>query len=307
MRNYFAKSLFEIAKKDKRVVLLSGDIGNRLFDNFKKKYPKRFINCGVAETNMVGVAAGLAANGFLPFIYTITPFLIFKCFEQIKIDLAYSSLKVFIVGTGSGLSYARLGVTHHSMEDLSLMQSIPNMNILCPGDPIEVQACMHIYKKFTGPVYLRLGKKGERIINEKNLILKKFTPNKIYHGSKVAIITIGNTLDIGADIIKNLNKIKIKSTLISLVFLKPLNIKYINQLFKKYKLIVVIEEHSEMGGGAATIRNNVDKIKHYSNKKIITFSSPDRFLGGIGNQKYIRKKIKLDKEYIFQKIIKTLK
>ena len=307
MRNYFAKSLFEIAKQDKRVVLLSGDIGNRLFDNFKKKYPKRFINCGVAETNMVGVAAGLSVNGFIPFIYTITPFLIFKCFEQIKIDLAYSNLKAFIVGTGSGLSYARLGVTHHSMEDLSLMQSIPNMNVLCPGDPIEVTACMKIYKKFTGPVYLRLGKKGERIINKKNLILKKSKPNKIYQGSKVAIITVGNTLDIGADVKKNLSQIKIKSTLISLVFLKPLNIKYINQLFKDYKLIVLLEEHSEIGGAAAAIKNNENKIKYYSNKKLITFSSPDRFLGGIGNQKFIRKKIKLEKGYIFKKILQILK
>lgn len=307
MRNYFAKSLFEIAEKDKRIILLSGDIGNRLFDKYKKKFPNRFINCGVAETNMVGVAAGLAANGFIPFIYTITPFLIYKCFEQIKVDLAYSKLQAFIVGTGSGLSYARLGITHHSMEDLSLMQSIPNMNVLCPGDPIEVEACMKIYKKFKGPVYLRLGKKGERLVNEKKFKLKALTPNTIQKGSNVAIIAVGNTLDLSQDICDELKNFKIKSTLISLIFLKPLNIKFINMIFKNYKLIILLEEHSEIGGAAATIKNNLDKIKNFSKESLITFSAPDKFLGGIGDQANIRNKINLEKRKIVNKIVKTLK
>ena len=167
---------------------------------------------------MAGVAAGLSANGFIPFIYTITPFL-YKCFEQIKIDLGYSNIKTFVVGTGSGLSYARLGVTHHSMEDLSLMQSIPNMNVICPGDPIEVDACVKIYNKFKGPVYLRLGKKGERIINKKQLSLRRSIPNIISMGTDVAIISVGNTLDIMEDIREELKK-RINSSLISLIFLK---------------------------------------------------------------------------------------
>ena len=113
MRNKFAKDLVKLAMRNKKIVLLSGDIGNKLFDDFKKKFPDRFYNCGVAENNMVGVAAGLAVTGFIPFIYTITPFLISRSFEQIRLDICYPNLNVFIVGVGGGLSYSRLGPTQH--------------------------------------------------------------------------------------------------------------------------------------------------------------------------------------------------
>ena len=161
MRNTFAKKITKLAKKNKKIVLLSGDIGNRLFDDFKSKFSNRFYNCGVAETNMVGVAAGLASAGFIPFVYTITPFLISKCFEQIRLDVCYQKLNVFIVGTGSGLSYSRLGPTHHSLEDIGLMQLIPNMKICTPSDSIELSKLLPQLIKDKGPYFLRLGKKGE--------------------------------------------------------------------------------------------------------------------------------------------------
>ena len=115
MRNSFAKILTKIANKNKKIVLLTGDIGNRLFDEYKENFPNRFYNCGVAENNMIGVAAGLSLNGYLPVIYTITPFLTSRSFEQIRLDLCYPKLNSIIVGTGAGLSYSRLGPTHHSL------------------------------------------------------------------------------------------------------------------------------------------------------------------------------------------------
>ena len=120
MRNAFADQLTHLSKKDKRLCILSGDIGNRLFDKFKQQNNNRFINCGIAEANMVGVAAGISKFGFLPFVYTITPFITTRCLEQVKIDVAYHDLPVTIVGTGSGLSYSDLGPTHHSFEDISI-------------------------------------------------------------------------------------------------------------------------------------------------------------------------------------------
>ena len=161
MRNAFAQKLTKLAKKDNKIFLLSGDIGNKLFDKFKSNFPNRFLNCGIAENNMIGVAAGLAKEGYKPFVYTITPFLTSRSFEQIRLDVGYPNLNVYIVGTGSGLSYSRLGPTHHSLEDLALMQSIPNLEINIPGDPYEVEEILSKVIKKKKPHYIRLGKKNK--------------------------------------------------------------------------------------------------------------------------------------------------
>src|SRR5262249_3895225 len=126
MRNAFADEITALADADPRIVLLSGDIGNRLFDKFRERFPQRFYNCGVAEANMIGLAAGLALGGLRPVAYTITPFITTRCLEQIRVDICYHDVPVVIVGVGGGLSYASLGPTHHSCEDIALLRSLPN-------------------------------------------------------------------------------------------------------------------------------------------------------------------------------------
>ena len=138
MRNAFAAAITALAVKDERIVLLSGDIGNRLFDKYRERCPSRFYNCGVAEANMTGMAAGLALSGLRPFTYTITPFATTRVIEQIRIDICYHEVPVVIIGTGSGLSYASLGPTHHSCEDVGILRCFPNLTILCPADAMEV-------------------------------------------------------------------------------------------------------------------------------------------------------------------------
>ncbi len=140
MRNTFAKVIREQAEKNKNIVLLSGDIGNKMFDEFKKNCPKQFLNCGIAEANMMSMASGMALCGIKPVIYTITPFTTLRCFEQIKIGVGYHNVPVIIVGTGSGLSYAELGPTHHSLEDIAIIRTIPGLNILAPCDSSELSA-----------------------------------------------------------------------------------------------------------------------------------------------------------------------
>ena len=135
MRDTFVKEITKVAEKNSKIVILAGDIGYKLFDNFIKKFPKRFYNCGVAEANMTTVASGLALKGFIPITYTIATFNVYKTVEQIKIDICYPNLGVVIVGTGSGLSYADLGSTHHAIEDIGVLRSIPNLNIISPADP----------------------------------------------------------------------------------------------------------------------------------------------------------------------------
>ncbi len=142
MRNAFADELTKLGNEDPRVVMLSGDIGNRLFDKFKAKHPPRFFNCGVAEANMMGVAAGMAMNGLRPVAYTITPFVTTRCLEQIRTDVCYHEAPVTIVAVGAGLAYSGLGPTHHACEDISFLRSIPNMVVICPGDAFEVRGAL---------------------------------------------------------------------------------------------------------------------------------------------------------------------
>lgn len=139
MRNAFAAEVTEIANANENVVLLSGDIGNKLFDRYKEVAPDRFFNCGIAEANMIGTAAGMAMCGLKPIVYTIVPFITTRCLEQIKIDLCYHNAPVVVVGVGGGLSYAGLGATHHSFEDIAILRVLPRMKVVCPGDPVEVR------------------------------------------------------------------------------------------------------------------------------------------------------------------------
>ena len=167
MRNAFAKELVKLASFDQRIILLSGDIGNRLFDTFKEKFKKRFYNCGIAEANMMSLASGLAMCNLRPITYTITPFNTTRCLEQIRNDVCYHNVPVIIVGIGAGLSYSRLGGSHHACEDISFLRTIPNMKVICPADALELRALLREALKEMGPVYLRIGKKGEELVYNK--------------------------------------------------------------------------------------------------------------------------------------------
>ena len=162
MRNAFATEITALAAADERVVLLAGDIGNRLFDAFKARQPERFFNCGVAEANMTSVAAGMAMCGLRPVTYTITPFVTTRCLEQIRVDLCYHRLPVVIVGVGAGLSYASLGATHHACEDIALLRALPEMEVVCPADPMEVRLALRAALRRDGLSISASARKGNR-------------------------------------------------------------------------------------------------------------------------------------------------
>ncbi len=178
MRNAFADEITRLGERDETVVLLTGDIGNKLFDSFKDRFPKRFYNCGVAEQNMIGVAAGMALSGLRPVVYTIAPFTTTRCYEQIRVDLCYHGAPVVVVGTGSGLSYAELGPTHHSLEDIAIMRVLPDMTVLAPCDEAELRAGLATALALPGPSYMRIGKKGEPKVHRSlpGLVLGKVIP-----------------------------------------------------------------------------------------------------------------------------------
>ncbi len=194
MRNAFAAEITELACADERVVLLSGDIGNRLFDKFRDRCPARFFNCGVAEANMISMAAGMAMNGLRPIAYTITPFITTRCLEQIRVDVCYHDLPVTIVGVGAGLAYASLGPTHHSCEDIAFLRALPNMAVVCPGDSVEVRLALRASMQRTSGTYIRLAKKGEAVIHQTPPSFAIGRADPVRTGHDVCLLSTGNML-----------------------------------------------------------------------------------------------------------------
>ena len=302
MRNAFASVMTELARARTDLMLLSGDIGNRLFDDFKEIAPERFLNCGVAEGNMMSVAAGLGLSGFRPFVYTITPFLTSRCHEQIKIDVCYHNSPVTIVGTGSGLSYAALGPTHHSLEDIAILRALPNMRIFCPCDSVELKACVEEAIKLPLPAYIRIGKKGEKQIHtslEQHSIIR---PSKIFTGSKIAVLCCGTLMEETIEAIKLANEQDIFPSLYSSPVVKPLNENFIHEINGNYDTLIAIEEHSKIGGFGEALSSLITKNQYKI--KLISIGVEDVFIKDLGSQEYVRKKQGLDRETISNIIIK---
>ena len=303
MRNAFADEITNLAKKDKKIVLLSGDIGNRLFDKFRKRFPERFYNCGIAEACMTGVASGIAHLGLSPITYTIATFNTVRCLEQIKLDICYPNLSVVIVGTGAGLSYASLGATHHSLEDIAFLRAIPNLKILCPSDPEEVRKLLKDALKMKGPVYLRLGKKNEPIIGPRKRIGKS---DLIVKGKTNLLISVGNILNFVIEASTALKRRKVNNAVIDLRYVKPLDNKVLKFAFKKFKKIFVIEEHYVAGGVGSSIMEWTRKNSFNSNN-IFLLGADNKFVNSSGNQFSARDKVGLSVKNIVNKVAKIVK
>jgi transketolase len=306
MRNAFAKAVNDLGDTYPNLIMLAGDIGNRLFDNFKEKHPTRFYNCGVAEANMTGVASGLAASGLQPITYTITPFNTVRCLEQLRLDICYPNLPVIVVGTGAGLSYAGLGATHHSMEDIAILRTLPNMHIVCPADPVEVRLAIKEALKLKRPTYIRLGKKGEPIIHQSDPDFEIGRGIVMRPGSDVAILGVGNMLASALATADLLHAKGVSAKVISLHTIKPLDAKLLTQLFVEHKLVAVVEEHGLIGGAGTALLEWGNESGADLNK-LIRFGGPDRFLSACGDQEEARILIGLVPDKISVQILNRLK
>tara|TARA_Y100000591_G_C21802377_1_gene682818 strand:+ start:573 stop:1496 length:924 start_codon:yes stop_codon:yes gene_type:complete len=306
MRNAFVEEITKISKKNKKIVILVGDIGYKLYDDFKIAYPKRFYNCGVAEANMTTVAAGLALKGFKPITYTIATFNVYKTVEQIKVDVAYPNLPVIIVGVGAGLSYSGLGSTHHATEDIGVLRSIPNLNIVVPADPSELRSLLKEIIKSKKPTYLRIGKRGEKYIYKNIPNTKIGKANYLVRGKKICIIGCGNILVNAFYAIKKLNKKNIFPSLVSMHTIKPLDTKLLKKIFKSYTHIVVLEEHSEIGGLAGAV-SEFYTDNNYKNNNFLKMNIGNKFVLKTGHQNHAFQKLNLNEKQIMNRIERFIK
>lgn len=305
MRDAFANEITSLGN-DPRVVLLSGDIGNRMFDKYKAQFPERFYNCGVAEANMIGLGAGLAMSGLRPVAYTINSFITARCYEQIRVDLCYHNVPMVLVGVGAGLCYASLGATHHSCEDIAMMRVLPGMTVLAPGDAWEVRGAIRAALQHNGPVFIRIGKKGEPTVHTS---VPEFVIGKsilVKAGSDVGVLSTGNVLPLAMEVSEALGKESVSAQVISFPTVKPLDQMCLAKVFDAFKLVVTIEEHSILGGFGSAVAEWMSD-QSVLRARLHRFGSADEFLHEAGEQEHAREKYGLTVPHIKQEILAHLK
>ncbi|WPK12394.1 transketolase C-terminal domain-containing protein [Lysinibacillus louembei] len=292
MRNTFINVLIEEAKKDDRICLITPDMGYSVVENFQTLFPDRFFNVGIAEQNAVGVAAGLALSGKIVYVYSIVPFVTMRCFEQIRVDVAYMNTNVRLIGIGAGLSYGPAGATHHSIEDIAIMRALPNMTVCCPGDPVEVKEIIKQSVLYNGPMYIRLGKNGEPNIHPENQKIEIGKGIKMTEGDDLMLITTSNMLEQGQLLVKELLNEGKRATLISMPTIKPFDSEIVIESLKNHTVIYTLEEHSKIGGLGSAVAEVI--AENGLGIKLKRIGINDEFTHKIGSQNYLRKKLIFD-------------
>ena len=298
MRAAFSEALVRIAKADPNVLLLTGDHGYALFDDFRRECPKQYINAGIAEQNMVGMAAGLARSGFRPFVYGLSAFIPVRVVEQIKLDIAHDQLPVTLIGDGAGFVYSHLGTSHQSTEDIACTRAIPHLSIYSPGDRFELTACMDLAYRSVAPAYFRMGKsdRGDVHTHVPNIEAGRLLNVKAGKPGDVLFIATGSMLRTALDIASLQYP---DSAVWSAPFIKPLDVEQVVALCGPSRAVVVLEEHSVMGGLGSAI---AETLAEFSPVRILRVGVADRFSHYCGTYDYLLQEHGLDKASILKKI-----
>ena len=291
MRTTFIETLKELARQDERIFLLTADMGYSVFEKFREEFPDRFLNTGIAEQNTIGIAAGLASRGKIVFVYSIIPFVTMRCFEQIRLDLAYNKSNVKIVGVGAGFTYGSLGSSHHALEDISLMRSLPNMTVLCPGDPVETRELIKQSCEHTGPVYIRLGKNGEPKIHPDDKKIPLGRAIEISTGDDLILITTSTMLETGKRWVDEWKNEGISVSLVSMPTMKPFDTESIKKFILSNTPIISLEEHNIIGGLGSAIAEVIADTG--IGVKFLRLGINDKFSHFVGGHDYQKQKSNL--------------
>ncbi len=251
MRTAFVEALCEVAARDERIWLLCGDLGYSVLEVFTNRFPKRYVNVGVAEQNMTGLAAGLALSGQIVFTYSIANFPVMRCLEQIRNDVCYHNLSVKIVAVGGGLAYGAQGYTHHGVEDVAVMRVLPNMTVVAPGDPVETRLAVRAIVAQSGPCYLRLGKAGEPIVHQTPPPFRLGSAIEVRPGADVTLVSTGGVLELTLQASKQLAEQGCSAQVLSMHTVQPLDEVAILTAARRTRHIITVEEHGLGGLGSA--------------------------------------------------------
>lgn len=286
MRNAFLDTLFELATQDPEIVFITGDLGYNVVEKFMQQRPRQFLNAGVAEQNMTGIAAGLALSGKTVFTYSIANFPTLRCLEQIRNDVCYHDANVKIVSVGGGLAYGAMSVTHHAVEDLGVMRCLPNMMVVAPGDPVETRAATRAITAHRGPCYLRLGKAGEPTVHAGTIDFQLGRALRYCDGHDLTLISTGGMLQTAARAAELLAKDGVSVRVLSMHTIKPLDTEAVLAAATETGAIATLEEHSVIGGlGSAVAEFLAERLDLKVPFKRLGL--PSAFSPHIGGQPYL--------------------
>lgn len=301
MRDAFFDELYNIARDDPQVIFLTADMGAYSLVRFKENLPGQYINVGVAEQNMVSVAAGLALGGKTVFIYTIVPFVTLRCYEQIKIDLCCMELPVTVIGAGAGLTYGSDGPTHHAVHDVAVMRALPEITILNPSDSVMTQAFARIAYESTSPVYVRIEKGRLPLIYDENGSDFSNGIAEIKSGVDLTIISTGIMVHRALEAAKILDEHSMSVGVLDLYRIKPLNVELLLNFIGQSKCVVILEENAITGGiGSAVCEVLSDNLKNISLKRI---ALPDKHCFESGDRESLHILYGLDTNSITKSIL----
>jgi transketolase len=301
VRDTFARTLYQVAKSRPNVFIVVADISPAgSMAPFQRDFPDQFINVGVAEQTMIGMCAGLALRGCTAFAYTIATFAVFRPFEQVRVDLCYQDLPVTIVGIGGGVSYSLLGGTHHALEDIGVVGSIPNMAVLAPCDPLETEAATWACANRKGPTYLRLGKAGEPNLTGDAVEPFEFGKLRmIKAGADVCLISYGPIMKMALEVAERLEREQGRSVaVVSAHTVRPLDVAGARRILATYPTVVVVEEHSERNGLGAHVKQIAWDCG--AKCRLRTHALKDAFIHEFGSQRDLWNAHGLTPEAIYQ-------
>lgn len=293
MRKACLSSIYELASHDDRVIFIGSDITKRNLEKFSEEFPNRFLMEGIYEGHIIGMAAGLAMNGKIPYVNTLATFITRRCYEQILLDLCLHKLPVRLIGSGGGVVYAPLGPTHLANDDFAILRAIPNMTIIAPCDADEMERIMPQTIDWSGPIYIRLAKGGDKIISSDNNVCIIGKAIMLRPGHEILYITTGITSQIALDAAALLSEQGIEPKILHLHTIKPLDSATILEHAQDVKAIITVEEHTlpcGLGSAVSEILMESDINKNIIFKR---FGFPDTFTDELGSQDQI-----LDKYHI---------
>lgn len=303
MRTAYLDTLYDLAQRDKKVYALISDNGAIVYDKYRRDLPKQYLNLGISEANMIGMAAGMASCGKIPFAYTIGAFLAYRAFEFIRNDVCMQNQNVKIVGTGAGESYSQLGPTHHATEDLGGLRSLPNLTILCPASPMEVKkATMAAYEQ-VGPIYLRLGTSKELEIYRNDYEFHIGKAVTIKEGNDLALIGTGSILKDLLEVAEELEPKGIQIRVVNMHTIKPLDGDVIRQAIDETGKVITVEDHNVTGGLGSAV---AEMIAQYGKSVQFKAMGLMGFSSGYGTYGQVRAQNGLGKNRIREAICDML-
>lgn len=306
MRTAFFETLDQLAEADRRIHLVVGDVGYGAVSSFCNKFPSRFVNAGIAEQHMIGLATGMALSGKIVFVYSLANFPVLRCLEQIRNDVCYHHANVKIVSVGAGLSYGSLGMTHHATEDMAVMRATPGMVVVAPGDPMETKHAVRALVEQQGPAYMRLGRTGEPVVHTNPIEFSLGSAIQVRPGNRITLIATGTMLPTALKAAEQLEVQGISVQLLSMHTVSPIDAKAVLEAARETRAIATLEEHSIVGG----LGSAVAEVLAESDDLRVPFRRlglPAQLSSHVGTQDYLRGVYGLSLEGVVESLLNIVR